>query len=303
MKKIELINDSLWLVEKAIEKPIEIINQLSHQEPFTECEFGSEINKKYRDSTEIKCVWNNPYLKTIWGMIQSAVPNRYQGRSLIGPHYSTFYLLKYNPGQKFKVHRDGFSEDSNHNRSFITVLIYLSSGVKGGETKFYAEPDKNIVFTKKVNIKSPYVNIKNIAGNVVLMRHYLLHEALPVLSGTKYILRFNILYSTVSGNWNTTFIEKPITPGQGILIDLSTIGKKHFQFLKMNDNNKNVKYSYPGTGEDYCDNCYAIIPLYTTSGPWTSSSFNSKFNFIAHDYYECPRCYSPVIGYFPFGKK
>ena len=84
----------------------------------------------------------------------------------------------------------------------ITVLIYLSS-CEGGATRFY--PSQSTRMGSKREKKSTGLDQKcGIAfvpeiGSILLHVHgdkCLLHEADPVLRGSKYVLRTDIVYGT-----------------------------------------------------------------------------------------------------------
>lgn len=74
----------------------------------------------------------------------------------------------------------------------LTILIYLNGHdhpVEGGETKFYAGEKGGEVFVSFSPAES--------AGDLLMHGHghrCLLHEAAPVTSGTKYMLRTDVVY-------------------------------------------------------------------------------------------------------------
>lgn len=82
-------------------------------------------------------------------------------------------VVRYEVGQQFKKHRD--SEDG-YNHRYKTLVIQLSdeNEYEGGELCVYDKENKIITSNKKI-------------GNIVLFNSDLLHEAKPVLSGTRYI--------------------------------------------------------------------------------------------------------------------
>lgn len=101
------------------------------------------------------------------------------------PHYGSSFAVglptklrfyKYSPGQRFKMHRDGAWIEGNL-ISRLTLLIYLNDDFEGGETDFR-------IF-----------KIKPATGTLVLFEHDKWHEGAPVISGEKYVLRSDVLYS------------------------------------------------------------------------------------------------------------
>lgn len=110
------------------------------------------------------------------------------------PHFfnSNIRVYKYGAGQYFGPHYDDSIKDPlTGAKSEWTLLIYLSGvedNVRGGETIFYKEekgkPREEIV---------PSLT----RGTVLLHRHgqeCMLHEGSPVMSGTKYVLRTDLMF-------------------------------------------------------------------------------------------------------------
>ena len=87
---------------------------------------------------------------------------------------------RYDPGEKFSPHYDGAFERSETERSFLTFMIYLNDGFRGGETKFY-EPHNFSVLPER--------------GKALIFVHRRLHEGSAVLSGRKYVLRSDVMYT------------------------------------------------------------------------------------------------------------
>ena len=88
-----------------------------------------------------------------------------------------FRLYRYTKGQHFALHKDSQFKRSETEMSFQTILIYLNEGYEGGETD---------LFGLKTVIPE--------TGKALLFFHHLLHEGLPLISKTKYVLRSDIMY-------------------------------------------------------------------------------------------------------------
>lgn len=82
-------------------------------------------------------------------------------------------VVRYEVGQQFKPHRD--SEDGYSHR-YRTMVIQLSSDddYEGGDLKIW-DKNKNLTIANKTR------------GNVAIFNSDLLHEATPILKGTRYI--------------------------------------------------------------------------------------------------------------------
>ncbi|KAF9476339.1 hypothetical protein BDN70DRAFT_812482 [Pholiota conissans] len=105
---------------------------------------------------------------------------------------SNIRVYKYAPAQYFGPHYDDSVRDSVTGlKSEWTLLIYLTGiedGVEGGETLFYKE-EKG----KPREVITPALK----RGTALLHRHgqdCMLHEGSPVRSGTKYVLRSDLMF-------------------------------------------------------------------------------------------------------------
>jgi len=88
-----------------------------------------------------------------------------------------FHVYKYSdPGDQFTLHADQpyILDDMI---SFYTVLIYLNDDYQGGEAL--------IGGVKKFKPK---------AGTAIVFPHYILHGAAPLISGTRYTMRTDVMY-------------------------------------------------------------------------------------------------------------
>jgi hypothetical protein len=82
---------------------------------------------------------------------------------------------RFPPGQRFKMHKDGpWHEDGLTSR--LTLLVYLNDDFTGGDTDFRE------------------FRVKPEPGAALLFIHDTWHEGAAVESGTKYVLRSDVLY-------------------------------------------------------------------------------------------------------------
>jgi prolyl 4-hydroxylase len=89
-----------------------------------------------------------------------------------------FRCYRYQPGQRFAPHRDGYFARDAHERSLLTFMIYLNDDFTGGETAFVAYD----------------CSAKPRAGTALLFHHLLDHEGCVVHTGVKYVLRSDVMY-------------------------------------------------------------------------------------------------------------
>ena len=94
-----------------------------------------------------------------------------------------FRFSKYEPGEEFKIHRDGINQDRFGNRAKFTVNIFLNAEFKGGETDFF---DESRIFQFRA---VPAV------GRGGVFDREILHCGNKVLEGTKYLLRTDVMVS------------------------------------------------------------------------------------------------------------
>ena len=87
---------------------------------------------------------------------------------------------RYDAGQYFAPHTDGYYQRDNGERSHLTFMIYLNDGFEGGATCFHQGRHKLQVTPK--------------AGMVLVFYHKMLHEGAAVEKGRKYVLRTDVMY-------------------------------------------------------------------------------------------------------------
>ena len=105
------------------------------------------------------------------------LPATLGGRSLQGANVR-FRGYRYRPGQAFKPHFDGSYRPSASLESELTLLLYLNDDFTGGETAF-------------LDLDA---SVRPERGSVLLFAHRVLHEGAEVTSGTKYVLRSDVMY-------------------------------------------------------------------------------------------------------------
>ncbi|HEX7701602.1 MAG TPA: 2OG-Fe(II) oxygenase [Kofleriaceae bacterium] len=89
-----------------------------------------------------------------------------------------FRCYRYEPGQRFAPHRDGYFARDDHERSLLTFMIYLNDDFTGGETAFLSYD----------------CSAKPRVGTALLFQHLLDHEGCIVHTGVKYVLRSDVMY-------------------------------------------------------------------------------------------------------------
>lgn len=102
-----------------------------------------------------------------------------------------FRYCRYQGGQRFCVHRDGAHAPSPEVRSHLTCMFYLNDSreFSGGATRYYAERSEDSELLGSV---------KPEAGTLIVFDHALWHDGEAVSSGTKYVMRTDVLYTRES---------------------------------------------------------------------------------------------------------
>ena len=96
-----------------------------------------------------------------------------------------FRLYRYVPGQYFKPHKDGSSEDIDC-ASRITALFYLNDA-DGGET---------VLMQHGKSQPQSHVEVAPRAGDALLFEHSIWHEGRPVHSGEKLVARTDLFFAS-----------------------------------------------------------------------------------------------------------
>jgi hypothetical protein len=115
--------------------------------------------------------------EALWHRAAPLMPDRTSWRPSGLNERLRFY--RYDPGQRFAPHFDGYFARSSDERSFLTFIVYLNDGFEGGQTRFEG------------------VTVKPRIGTALCFRHHLLHEGAPVLEGRKYVLRSDVMYRRI----------------------------------------------------------------------------------------------------------
>jgi hypothetical protein len=91
-------------------------------------------------------------------------------------------IYRYEPGQHFGLHQDQSYFGDGGEKSLLTFMVYLNEGFGGGETDF---PEQERTIVPKM-------------GMALLFQHMVLHAGRRVTSGSKLVLRSDVLYRPVA---------------------------------------------------------------------------------------------------------
>ena len=99
-----------------------------------------------------------------------------------------FRYYRYDPGQRFHWHFDGYFERSPAERSRLTFMVYLNDGFAGGATEF------NLRLGDGLSADDPIARVVPEEGMALVFVHAVLHQGAEVTSGRKYVLRSDVMY-------------------------------------------------------------------------------------------------------------
>jgi prolyl 4-hydroxylase len=114
----------------------------------------------------------------LWQRLTPWIPGQ-RGQRAVGLN-ERLRIYRYTSAQYFRWHRDGSFVRSERERSLLTLMIYLNGDFEGGTTDF--------------DVKIKTFSVVPGAGSALLFEHSLLHQGAPVRTGTKYVLRTDVMF-------------------------------------------------------------------------------------------------------------
>jgi predicted 2-oxoglutarate/Fe(II)-dependent dioxygenase YbiX len=119
----------------------------------------------------------------LWALARPYASAKFKGRRAVGLN-ERLRFYRYDPGQKFDWHQDGYFERDNGERSQFTLMVYLNDGYEGGGTSFI-DPYGRLFDQFTVIPKE---------GSALFFYHHLDHRGDEVMAGRKYVLRTDVMY-------------------------------------------------------------------------------------------------------------
>ncbi len=139
--------------------------------------FGEAVVPNLRDNSRTM-IDDHDLAALVWTRADGHVPTFLKGRQAIGLN-ERFRYYRYEPGQRFEWHADGPHRRATSEMSLLSFIMYLNDDFSGGETAVM----ESVITPRR--------------GMALFFRHELLHEGRPVLAGTKYVLRTDVMYGRV----------------------------------------------------------------------------------------------------------
>ena len=164
-----------FLLPQECEKFIKQSEEIGFSEAVISTDDGDQIMKDARNNDRI--IHDNQDLAAeLFARALPHLPADIDGWTPCGFN-ERFRFYRYTSEQFFKWHQDGTHRRSEREESFLTFIIYLNDSYDGGATEFAWE------------------TIQPKAGSVLVFPHRLRHQGGKVVSGTKYVLRTDVMYT------------------------------------------------------------------------------------------------------------
>jgi 2OG-Fe(II) oxygenase superfamily len=139
-------------------------------------------NANYGRVTGIMQFNGQPLNEFLWNRLSHIIPTHVYGKPVSGLN-DHFRFSKYHEGQFFDIHKDGINQDSEGNRSALTLNIFLNDNFKGGETDFFSSDNRNDLRFSVIP--------KTGRGGLFFAQQY--HSGNEILEGVKYLLRTDVM--------------------------------------------------------------------------------------------------------------
>jgi prolyl 4-hydroxylase len=137
-------------------------------------------NPLYRDQDRV--IKDDPGMAgDLFSRLRPHLPERIDGLRLVGLN-ERLRMYRYRPGQRFDAHMDHWYRPRENQITLHTVLVYFNDDFEGGETRFREQVEEII-------IPKP--------GMAAIFQHKIRHEGRPVLRGTKYAMRSDVIYEAL----------------------------------------------------------------------------------------------------------
>jgi hypothetical protein len=198
-----VVKDEIWIADNFFtpaecKKLIELSEKVGYTEAAVNIgENKGYINKNYRDSDRVMIDDTN-LASYIFEKCKNHMPIAYEGGYLLETNERMRFLKYDHPGAKFKRHCDANFARNKSEESLITLQVYLSEDIKGGETTFF-DP----VFPSNKYSCVPKI------GRVLLFRQRgWEHEGSILESGLKYTFRTELMYKWLTAEEKDKFKHK-----------------------------------------------------------------------------------------------
>eukprot|EP01083_Nonionella_stella_P069417 185057_1 len=142
---------------------------------------GQQLNLEGRNNSRVM-IDSREMADFFFKRIETFIPMQWRKQRVVALN-ERLRFLRYHRGEYFKMHMDGPYKRDNGEESFVTFLLYLNEGFKGGSTTLF---DLNDETNNKAVVPE--------TGMVLLFQHDIWHDGEEVVKGTKYCIRTDVMY-------------------------------------------------------------------------------------------------------------
>jgi len=126
---------------------------------------------------------------SLYQRLETVLPKEFDGSQPVGLN-ERLRFYRYDAGQKFDWHRDGYYQRDDI-RSRFTFMVYLNDDFEGGGTSFDSRSFASDAFER--------FTVRPKTGMALLFHHPVMHRGDAVTQGRKYVLRSDVMYRRIDG--------------------------------------------------------------------------------------------------------
>lgn len=178
------IANGIWVIENFFTQAecqewIDFAENIGFQDAPISIGIGKESIRKDIRNNNRAMIDDDDKAFLIWQKTQEHLPQMIYHRVAVGLN-ERLRFYRYDSGQQFRYHFDGSFRHPNGNQSLLTFMVYLNEDFVGGETTFH-NSEETIIIPK--------------TGMMLAFKHEILNQGSEVLSGRKYVLRSDVMFS------------------------------------------------------------------------------------------------------------
>lgn len=185
----EIVGDAVFTVDQFLtadecSELVKVAEGIGFEAATVNARGGPQMIPDWRNNTRV-ILDDSARAAWLWELAREFVPDTIAGCQAVGVN-ERLRFYRYDPGQKFDWHTDGYFRRDNGEQSRLTFMVYLNGGMTGGETSFSDD---------SVRPRFSDFSIMPETGQALFFAHMLLHKGQPVTEGRKYVLRTDLMYS------------------------------------------------------------------------------------------------------------
>jgi len=178
------VAEGIWVVENFFSEDesrewIEFAESVGFDDAPVTVGVGKEAVRKDIRNNNRAMIDDEDRAFALWQRAKAHLPKMIYHRVALGLN-ERLRFYRYDPGQRFNYHFDGSFRRDTGEQSLLTFMVYLNEEFVGGETTF-------------MNLEETIVNPRT--GMMLAFKHNLIHQGAEVLSGRKYVLRSDVMFS------------------------------------------------------------------------------------------------------------